>query len=167
LDYVGDEALVNAAVDRLIERGRIVGDLRRIARADHKPKLSASLRKIKERVIADYQKARFSPPDPSSFDAQAGGNAVNLKDLFDVCIADGDLVHISGDVYLHAEAEAEMRRVIADKLATGAGLTVADIRNLLGTTRKFAVPLCEYLDRVGVTRREGDLRVASRPVQPS
>jgi len=28
----------------------------------------------------------------------------------------------------------------------------------LGTTRKYAVPLCEYLDRVGVTRREGDFR---------
>ena len=34
----------------------------------------------------------------------------------------------------------------------------SEIRDLLGTTRKYAVPLCEYLDRVGVTRREGDLR---------
>ena len=41
----------------------------------------------------------------------------------------------------------------------GGGLTVAEIRDLLGTTRKYAVPLCEYLDRVGVTRREGDLRL--------
>ena len=51
-----------------------------------------------------------------------------------------------------------MRRLISKKLAGGAGLTVAEIRDLLGTTRKYAVPLCEYLDRVGVTRREGDLR---------
>ena len=36
---------------------------------------------------------------------------------------------------------------------------IAPIRDLLGTTRKFAVPLCEYLDRVGVTRRDGDLRL--------
>ena len=41
-------------------------------------------------------------------------------------------------------------------------LTVAEIRDLLGTTRKFAVPICEYLDRVGVTRREGDLRLLAR-----
>ena len=38
-------------------------------------------------------------------------------------------------------------------------MTVSEIRDLLGTTRKYAVPFCEYLDRVGVTRREGDLRV--------
>jgi selenocysteine-specific elongation factor len=37
-------------------------------------------------------------------------------------------------------------------------VTVADIRDLLGTTRKYAVPLCEWLDSVGATVRSGDLR---------
>ena len=70
------------------------------------------------------------------------------------------LVRITDEIYLHADAEAEMRRRVAEKLAAGGpGLTVAEIRDLLGTTRKYAVPLCEYLDRAGVTRRAGDLRV--------
>jgi selenocysteine-specific elongation factor len=160
LDYVGDEALVHAAVDRLIAQKKLVGDLRRVARADFKPKLSANLRKLKDRVVADYQKARFAPPEPSSFTGAAGGNAANLRDLFDVCVAEGHLVHVAGDVYLHSEIEAEMRRLVTEKLSAGGpGLTVAEIRDLLGTTRKFAVPLCEYLDRTGVTRREGDLRL--------
>ncbi|MCC6420189.1 MAG: SelB C-terminal domain-containing protein [Gemmataceae bacterium] len=160
LDYVGDDALVHAAVDRLIKQRKVVGDLRRVARADFKPKLSASLRKLKDRVVAAYQEAAFTPPEPASFAGAAGGNAANLKDLFDVCVAEGYLVPVGGDVYLHAEAEAEMRRRLAERLAGNAtGLTVAEIRDLLGTTRKYAVPLCEYLDRVGVTRREGDLRL--------
>jgi selenocysteine-specific elongation factor len=46
-------------------------------------------------------------------------------------------------------------------LANGPGLTVAEIRDALGTTRKFAVPMCEYLDRAGVTKRVGDVRVAA------
>jgi selenocysteine-specific elongation factor len=37
-------------------------------------------------------------------------------------------------------------------------MTMADLRDLLGTTRKYAVPIGEYLDRIGLTRREGDLR---------
>jgi selenocysteine-specific elongation factor len=159
LDYVGDDTLVHAAVDRLIAGKRLVGDLRRVARADFKPKLSANLRKLKDKVVADYQQARFAPPEPSSFAGAAGGNAANLRDLFDVCVAEGYLVHVTGDVYLHAEAEAEMRRLVTEKLSAGGpGLTVAEIRDLLGTTRKFAVPLCEYLDRAGVTKRAGDLR---------
>ena len=37
-------------------------------------------------------------------------------------------------------------------------MTMAELRDLLGTTRKYAVPIGEYLDRIGLTRREGDLR---------
>ncbi|HVS38485.1 MAG TPA: selenocysteine-specific translation elongation factor [Gemmataceae bacterium] len=162
LDYVGDDGLVHAAVDRLLAEKRLVGDLRRVARADFKPKLSANLRKLKDKLVAAYLEARFQPPEPSSFAGAAGGNAASLKDLFEVCAAEGFLVHVSGDLYLHAEADAAMRRMVAERLARqGGGLTVAEIRDLLGTTRKYAVPLCEYLDRIGVTRREGDLRLAA------
>jgi selenocysteine-specific elongation factor len=38
------------------------------------------------------------------------------------------------------------------------GVTVSEMRRALGTTRKYAVPLAEHLDRTGVTRREGDRR---------
>ncbi len=159
LDYVGDEALVHGTVERLIQRKQVVGDLRRIGRADFKPKLSGNLRKLKDKLVAAFQEARFQPPEPASFAGQAGGNAANLKDLFEVCVAEGHLVHIVDDVYLHSDTEAEMRRLLAKKIGTGPGLSVAEIRDLLGTTRKYAIPLCEYLDRTGVTRREGDLRV--------
>jgi selenocysteine-specific elongation factor len=163
LDYIGDDALVHAEVDRLIHLKRVVGDLRRIARADHKPKLSGNLRKLKDKIVAAYQEGQFQPPDPASFAGQAGGNAASLSDLLEVCVAEGYLVLIGPDFYLHSDTEAEMRRRITARLQTGPGLTVAEIRDLLGTTRKYAVPLCEYLDRIGLTRREGDLRVLTAP----
>jgi selenocysteine-specific elongation factor len=159
LDYVGDDTLVHAAVDRLIARKKLAGDSRRIGRADFKPKLSANLRKLKDKLITAYRDARFQPPEPASFAGQAGGNAANLKDLLDVCVAEGQLVFIAEEIYLHADVEAEMRRLVKERLTEGKGLTVAEIRDILGTTRKYAVPLCEYLDRAGVTRRDGDLRV--------
>jgi selenocysteine-specific elongation factor len=158
LDYVGDEGLVHAAVDRLLQRKQLVGDLRRLARADFKPKLSANLRKLKDKVVEAYLAARFQPPEPSAFGGAAGGNVTNLNDLFEVCVAEGLLVRVTGDVYLHADADAEMRRMVTERLRGGGGMTVAEIRDLLGTTRKYAVPLCEYLDRAGVTRRQDDLR---------
>ena len=159
LDYLGDDHLVHAAVDRLIKQRRVVSDARRIARADFKPKLSGNLRKLKDVLIADYKAAGFQPPSLESYAGQAGGNAANLKDLYEVCINDGHLVQIAEGIYLHVEVEAEMRRRVKERLRSGPGATVAEIRDLLGTTRKFAVPLCEYLDTVGVTKREGDLRL--------
>src|SRR5262249_11219907 len=136
LDYVGDDGLVHAAVDRLIQQKQVLGDLRRIARADFKPKLSNTQRKLKDKLVAAFQEARFQPPEPSSFANQAGGNAANLSDLFEVCVAEGHLVQITPELYLHSEAEAEMRRLVREKLKEGKGLTVAEIRDLMGTTRK-------------------------------
>jgi selenocysteine-specific elongation factor len=161
LDYVGDVDLLHAVVDRLFARKQLVGDQRRVGLATFKPKLSANLRKLKDRLVATYREARFQPPEPASFANLAGGNAANLGDLFDVCVAEGHLAKVTNEIYLHADAEVEMRRLLAEKLAGGNKLTVAEIRDLLGTTRKYAVPFCEYLDRVGITRREGDLRVAA------
>jgi selenocysteine-specific elongation factor len=165
LDYVGDETLVHGTVDRLMQKKKVVGDLRRIARADFKPKLSGNLRKLRDKLVASYQEARFQPPEPSSFAGQAGGNAANLTDLFDLCVAEGYLVAIAEGIYLHSDAEAEMRRLVKQRMAGGSGLAVSEIRDLLGTTRKYAVPLCEYLDRVGLTRREGDLRFLAEKVK--
>src|ERR1019366_3928490 len=113
----------------------------------------------KDKVVAAFLDAGFQPPEPGSFAGQAGGNAANLTDLFDVCVAEGFLVRIDADVYLHADIEAEMRKRVRERLANGPGATVAELRDLLGTTRKYAIPFCEYLDRVGVTKREADLRV--------
>jgi selenocysteine-specific elongation factor len=163
LDYVGDEALLQAVADRLIKGKKLVGDARRIARADFKPKLSANQRKLKDKIVEAHKQAGFAPPEPGSFANQAGGNAAALRDIFEVAVAEGFLVRVTEDIYLHADTDAEMRRKVADRLQSGPGATVAEVRDLLGTTRKFAVPICEYLDRTGLTKRDGDLRVLARP----
>jgi selenocysteine-specific elongation factor len=156
---VGDEALLQTVTDQLIAAKKLVGDARRLARADFKPKLSANQRKLKDKIVEAHVAAGFQPPDPKEFANQAGGNAAALRDIFEVAIAEGFLVKVTEEIYLSGESEAEMRRRVTERLRNGPGATVAEIRDLLGTTRKFAVPICEYLDRIGLTRRDGDLRV--------
>ena len=159
LDYVGDEPLLQAVADRLLKARRLVGDARRIARADFKPKLSVNQRKLKDKIVDAHRTAGLHPPEPASFAPQAAGNAAALRDIFEVAVAEGLLTKVADDVYLHADVDAAMRAAVATRLRTGPGATVAEIRDLLGTTRKYAVPICEYLDRVGLTRRDGDVRV--------
>lgn len=161
LAYLGDEPLVQAVADRLLAARQLIGDARRVARADFKPKLSVNQRKLKDKIVAAFAAGGLSPPEPKEFANQAGGNAAALKDILAVAVAEGFLIKLTDDLYLSAEAEAGMRAAVADRLRAGPGLTVAGVRDLLGTTRKYAVPICEYLDRTGLTRREGDLRVAA------
>ncbi|MFO0814748.1 MAG: selenocysteine-specific translation elongation factor [Gemmatales bacterium] len=162
LTYVGDEALVQCAIQDLLQKKVLLGDARRLALADHKPKLSANQRKLKEKIIEAFKDARFQPPEISSFAPQAAGNAAALKDIVEVCVAEGYLMPIAEGIFLHAEHEQTMQELVRTALRGGQGLTVAGIRDILATTRKFAVPLCEYLDRVGITRRDGDLRYLSQ-----
>jgi selenocysteine-specific elongation factor len=158
LDYVGDDGVLQGVTERLLKTNKLVGDSKRIARADFKPRLSANQRKLKDQLVEATRAAGFQPPDPAGFAAKAGGNAGSLKDIYEVAVAEGLLVRVTDDIYLHADVAAEMRTRLKGKLAGGTGATVAEIRDLLGTTRKYAIPLCEYLDRVGLTRRDGDVR---------
>ena len=77
----------------------------------------------------------------------------------------------AADVILEALVEQRclgaatcLRRRIGAALSETEGLTVSQISQVLETSRKFALPICEYLDRAGVTQRHGDVRIArSRP----
>jgi len=70
------------------------------------------------------------------------------------------LFKISNDVVLHREALDRLRGLLAEyKKTRGERLAVTEFKELAGVTRKYAIPLLEYLDRTGVTRRIGDYRV--------
>ena len=166
LAYAGDEPLLQAITDRLLARNALVVDGRRVARADFRPKLNAAQRKAKDRIVEAVRAAGFQPPAPAGFAALVGGKDAVLRDVFAVACAEGLLVRVSADVYLHADSEGELRRRVADRLAGGAAATVTEIKDALGTTRKYAVPFCEYLDRTGLTRRAGDHRVLAAPPPP-
>ena len=101
---------------------------------------------------------------------QATKNQTAVPQLVALAAANGELVAINSDYYLHADVDRATRERLAAALSGGAGLTVSQIREILNTSRKYAVPYCEYLDRIGFTRREGDVRslaVPNRPTQAS
>ena len=72
---------------------------------------------------------------------------------------DFKLVHIGGSLYVHVDNEPKLREIVTGLIQAQGGATVAQVRESLGSSRKYVVPFLEYLDRVGVTRRKGDLRV--------
>ncbi|ACA59606.1 selenocysteine-specific translation elongation factor [Candidatus Desulforudis audaxviator] len=74
----------------------------------------------------------------------------------------GTLVKIDNEWCFHVEAVEEARRRIGDYLAEHEGLSVGEARNLLGTSRRYTLPLLEHFDRVRYTKRLGDLRVLVR-----
>lgn len=172
LSWMDAPELVHQVTDDLLRRKTLTGNHKRIGRADFAPKLSNSQRKLKDKIISAYHLGRFQPPDPSSFVAMAGGQAVNLKELLSVCVMEEELVKIGENLYIHSDSEKEMRSLVQQALeakvvAGTGGLTVSEIRDILGTSRKYAVPFCEYLDTSGLTTREGDFRFLKTAPAPT
>jgi selenocysteine-specific elongation factor len=77
---------------------------------------------------------------------------------------EGELVHISADIYLHRHGIEEAKRLLRDHLEREGPMTASQAKTWLGSSRKFVIPLLEYLDKQGFTVRRGDLRELRKKV---
>ena len=72
---------------------------------------------------------------------------------------EGSVVKVSESVVFSASAYGDMVDKIAAHINEKGQVTVADVRDLFGTSRKYALALMDYLDQQRITRRVGDVRV--------
>ncbi|HEX2235344.1 MAG TPA: SelB C-terminal domain-containing protein, partial [Actinomycetota bacterium] len=116
----------------------------------HRVRLGGEQAAERARVLAAVEAGGFTPP----LAGELGADPPLLRALVEA----GDLVPIA-NFYLTRGSAARARAEVRAAIEASGPLTVAQIRDLLGTSRKYAVPLCEWLDATGATRRQGDVRV--------
>jgi selenocysteine-specific elongation factor len=155
--YLPDPALFDAALERMRGAGRLRIAPNGITLAGQGPKLSANEQKLLLQIVEQYRTAGVEPPTVKELQAQTVKNQNSVPQLVSLAADDGQLVKINNDFYIHADVDREIREKLRPLLADQ-GLTVSQIRELLGTSRKYALPLCEHFDKVGFTRRVGDVR---------
>ena len=115
----------------------------------HTPRLSGEQREVAEAYVRQLEADRFSPPTDSAPDA----------DVLDLLADEGRIVRVSDTVTFSAKTYEEMVRKVTNHLEKQGRITVADVRDLFGTSRKYALALLEHLDKRRVTRRVEDARV--------
>jgi selenocysteine-specific elongation factor len=140
LDPARLRAALEGAGDLLIERGAV-------RHASHQTRVTGTLEG--ERLVRALAAEPFSPPDPVA----AGGDPGLVRAL----VREGMLVDLDGLVFA-ASAIDEARDRVRRALRERGSVTVADVRDLLGSTRKYVLPILSRLDAEGVTRRRGDDR---------
>ncbi|MFM9116896.1 MAG: SelB C-terminal domain-containing protein, partial [Planctomycetota bacterium] len=163
LEYLGETAILDALLEMLRAAGRLRVSERGVTLAGHGPKLSHNEQKLLADLVARIQQAGVEPPSVSQCQQLATKFAQTVPQLLQWAADDGQLVAISSEFFLHATIERQVREQLTVALQTAGGLTVSQIREILKTSRKSAVPLCEYLDRIGFTVRNGDLRQLAAP----
>ncbi len=147
-------------VELALARGIVRRELDRVARPDFQVELSEADLELRDSWLKKLGgQSRFSPPSPKEVIASAS-RAEAATAVFHAMIETGDLVRITRDLALTHDALTEIETWVAEKVSGDGSIAVSDLRVQFGCTRKYLIPLLEHLDRQGITRREGDRRVA-------
>lgn len=145
-----DARLFGELVEALAGRVAAEGPIVRLE--SHRVTLSPEQDAARAAIMQTLAGARFAPPARAELERAHGPSLVRA--LLD----QGVLVKISDDIVFGARELDEAKVAIADAFRQEGPLTAARIRDALGTSRKYVIPLLEHLDRTGFTRRRGDLR---------
>ena len=154
---LADPGLSEAAVEHLVGVGSIARDGTAIRLPSHRA--STEGREDADRLVAAVRADELSPPTVRELIASGFG-----QELIRAVCAEGRLVRVSTDIVLAPGALARAEAFLRSN-AGPQGITVSSFREGLGTSRKYALPILEYFDSKGVTRRQGDVRVL-RSSQP-
>jgi len=158
----GHPAVFEAALGELAAAGAIsVRD--RVALATHRLSLSPEEERARDAIERAYRDAGLKPPDAASIASTVGVDAAVADRMLKLLQRQKVLARID-TLLFHDQALKQLKaEVAALKTSAGAGaaarIDVATFKERFGVTRKFAIPLLEYLDRERVTRRMGETRV--------
>jgi selenocysteine-specific elongation factor len=144
-----DPGLTDAVLEHLVRTGAIVRDGSVLRLARHH--LSTRGREDADRLVDAVERAEPTPPSMKEL-MGAGFD----RELIQAACSEGRLVRVSADIVVTPAFLAKAESVVREHAA---GVTVSAFREAIGTTRKYALPLLEYFDQRGITRREGDVRV--------
>jgi selenocysteine-specific elongation factor len=159
-----EPAVLTAVLNQLAQAGTIRLTTQGLALVGQGPKLSRNEQVLYQQLLDWFRAAGIQSPTIEECQQKAARNQASIPQLLALAAGDGQLVEVAPGYYLHQEVETAARAAVAshEKMRSSGGLTLSEIRELLGTSRKYAVPLCEYWDKVQFTRRNGDLRILAR-----
>jgi selenocysteine-specific elongation factor len=127
--------------------------LDRVRLTSHEATLSAEQQRAVDYLLYTFRQTPYTTPSVAQCEDQVGSEVLNAL------IEQGQLVKLNDDVVFLAETYEEMKAGVVTHLKEQGSITVAQVRDLFGTSRKYALALLGYLDEKRITRRVGDERV--------
>ncbi|MGC1105781.1 MAG: selenocysteine-specific translation elongation factor [Candidatus Acidiferrales bacterium] len=149
-----------AALEELVHQGRIAVTGDTVQRAKREVFLSEQESKAKEQIAQEFEHAGLAAPALNEVLSRVAVDSARARMLLQMLIREKTLVKITEEMVFHTTALAKLSTLLAGyKRAHGERLPIAAFKELAGVTRKHAIPLLEYMDRMRLTRRLGDERV--------
>ncbi len=125
---------------------------------DFRVALSSSEEAYRTKILDLLEKGGFQPPTREEIASLLKMEQKKITDILGVMSKEGLIVRVSESLYLSVRAYEKMILLLREFFSKKGEMTVAEFRDLLNTTRKYALPFLEYLDSTKITLRTGDVR---------
>jgi selenocysteine-specific elongation factor len=146
-------------IEQLLAQGKLVERKGFLALPEHREQFNDAEQQLLHNVESAFQSQPFNPPDPAEVAGRTRATPAQVQRVLRILIEQQRLVRIDQDLYFHAEAVAAARERLISYIRENGGLESVQFKYLLDTTRKYAIPLLDYFDKIGVTRRVGYTRL--------
>jgi selenocysteine-specific elongation factor len=154
-----DERVFLHLLDRFAAAGAVAVERDKVRIAGHQVRLDPRQQALIDRLEGEFRTAGVAPPSAEEAFATLRVTRADDQALLQLLLDERRLVRVREGLYFHAEPLREAEARVTAFLRERKEITPQDIKDLLGISRKYAIPLLEYLDAQRVTVRVGDKRV--------
>jgi selenocysteine-specific elongation factor len=146
------QRVFNAVIQKLITNQLITDHLSSVAKPGHEIKFNGQEQAKVRNLMRAFETNRYSPPGVKECQTEVG------EDVFNVLVESGTIMTVSSEVAFRRQDYDLMLSETRKMIEQNGRITLAEVRDLFGTSRKYAQALLEHLDATGVTVRDGDFR---------
>lgn len=148
-----DNQLLSAVLDELVKQNSVVFTQYKYVLPEFKENFEAEKSDMAARCAQMIKSSGFSPPDISSISESICRNeGMTRKLLKDLC-AEGQLVEINKDIYLHSDIIGGAIEELRKRFGGGGEVTIQNFKTIIAASRKFLIPILEFFDGKGLTNR--------------
>jgi selenocysteine-specific elongation factor len=149
-----------AALEELVQRNKLAAQGEFVKKPGAEIALTPEEAKAKEQIEQAFAKAALAVPSVKEVLAQLVIESRRAEKILQLLLRDKVLVRVSAELIFHRDALGNLPGILQNyKKSRGERIGVPAFKELTGISRKYAIPLLEYLDRQRLTRRLGDERV--------
>jgi len=161
-----DAKLFNELIQRLTRQGEIIQEKDLVRLSSHQIALAGKQDEVREKIESIYREAGLQPP---FFREVAHSLAVpdrEARQILTWMLEQGLLIKVKEDMYFHFGAVDELKRQLLDLFEKQEEISTPQFKELTQTSRKYTIPLLEFLDTTRFTIRVGDVRRLRQKKQP-
>lgn len=154
-----DPLLFQTALDELMNENLLETEKDRVKLKPKESQKDKAIEFLETQILKELLHHGFTPPSIKDLAMQAKQSEARLRDILDRLVFEGRIVKVKGDLFFHGDVIEDLKNRVRSYLAEKKEMTPSDFKSVLDLSRKYMIPLLEYLDQIKLTIRVGDKRI--------